>query len=119
MRRFVEELQSALGHWAVVCYNDFDWDTVGIIWRPARFMPAPFKLSSASCTFPITLNAAADASPKKKRVRKADARTHTVPDVAQLLSTVRQLGQGLVKRVEISGCSDNDELGAGGGVLLL
>jgi hypothetical protein len=105
--RFISELKTALASWCIVCHNDYDWNMIGILWRPARFMPSNFKLSNCSCTAPAAIDMLLN-NRKQQNLR----RSFTIPDIFQMLHVIRKLGDGLIERVQIADHNNRGHAGA-------
>ena len=83
----VGELEAARGSLALF-FTTSTAAAVGVLWRPSAFLPAPLRAATAQHRTLIAHGAASEA-------------TWALPNVAEALAGMAQLGGGLIKAVKL------------------
>lgn len=86
---FLAALEERFGHLATFCADAHGLPAVGVRWRAEAFLPAPLAASTAHATLELSLSCA----------RGSSAAGLVVPNVAQAVAEMGQLGVGLVEEV--------------------
>jgi len=84
---YVKELEDRLGALAVYFYDPFA-HVIGVLWKPSGYLLSKFKLKNCVNTIPI-----AD---------KKNDLIGTLPNIFSILSEMKNIGQGLVLKIEIA-----------------
>ena len=94
---FVEELRARFGHLALFFHDGVNTTEVRVVWRPRCFLPTAFKVTQASFSIPMGL----DTNPEQRRQNAKTSHTKGVPNIAEMLSEMRSVGDGIVSAVDV------------------
>ena len=78
--------QETFGDLAMFFYDQLGGDIVAVVWKPAAFLPCPFRVTEVHNRIPI-------------EVSQLD-KVQTVPNIVSILADCQSLGKGLVERIE-------------------
>jgi hypothetical protein len=100
VKLYVAELEQRFGHLALFFYDVFAGREVFMVWRPRSFLPTAFKVTKTSLSMPICID---DGGQHKQKQRKTkEAPPQAIPNISEVLSEVRSVGEGVVSRVTLS-----------------
>jgi hypothetical protein len=97
VKLYVSELEQRFGHLALFFHDVFAGRHILMVWRPRSFLPAAFKVTKTSLLIPVRI----DGCKHKQKPQKAkDAQA--IPNISEVLSEIRSIGEGVVSRVALS-----------------
>lgn len=91
MRELVSDLEQHFGHLAYFFVNDVDTEEIMVAWRPQAFLPTKFR-AIASAGLIVLPNRSED---------EEQTRSYAVPNIFELLSEMRRLGEGMVDGIAL------------------
>ena len=77
----MSELQARYGHLALFFADGVAGSRIGIVWKPAAFLPKPFRLSAAKDAMPV------------------GGGRLVIPNIFAMVADISGLGKGLVVNV--------------------
>jgi len=86
VKKYVQLLDETFGDLAMFFYDQLGGDIVAVVWKPAAFLPCPFRVTEVHNRIPI-------------EVSQLD-KVQTVPNIVSILADCQSLGKGLVERIE-------------------
>ncbi|DBA04390.1 TPA: hypothetical protein N0F65_009986 [Lagenidium giganteum] len=105
----LEILQKKFGHVAYFFHNAIQPDSIYITWKPQAFVPAKFRAITSNylVCLPKLSSAVADSGANAEREEDANVRSYAVPNIFEVTSEIRELGQGIVTDIKLSPFSAN------------
>lgn len=99
VRELVADLERRLGHVAFFFVNDVDAREIMVAWRPTAFLPGKFRAITSSGL--AVLPSQPPAEEDETLSPEAAARSYAIPNVFELLSEMRRLGDGMVSGISL------------------
>ncbi len=98
---YIQELKQSFGDIALFLYDELGGDTIAVVWKPKAFLPQPMKISQMFCRTPVILPSSI-ADQQKKQKKQGDQVVMLVPNILEIVSSFKKIGEGLVESVQVN-----------------
>lgn len=101
-QQLLDELTATFGHLALFFFNGVERSAIVLTWKPQAFLPTKFRAitSNLLATLPKTNSDNASAT-ETETDGAGGSRTLAVPNIFEVLSEIRRLGEGMIRSVEL------------------
>lgn len=91
IEKFITELEARFHTRAMFFYDNCGGDVIGMVWKPAGFEAKQLTVADSIANVET-----------KKAVAKKKGKNYVVPNVEQILSEIRAIGEGIVEDIVVN-----------------